>query len=316
MTDQDWEVDGAGGGSAGADSGAGAARPDRDGVGGRPANVVPFPGNWFGSIDELVPVHPEPRASVVEVSSPVGEPAAASAADASDFWEGDADALEEVSTAEEPQSSIALLRSPGAAKRRERAARATATVSLGSSGDHDGAARSSAQRAVRARALAVVACASAVVGVLLATHAVAGVLGSGIAHRPTQPTHRGTVGRRHTPSVTVPTVTTSVTVTTILRPRTHRHPVAKAGVRMRTGSKSRTGSTSKKPAQTTAVSTSAAATGSATPTGSTEQAASHTSSPPAVSTHNSTVVSNHDTTASGTTGAGCAAQSPDSGCRP
>lgn len=315
MTDQDWEVDGAGGGSAGADSGAGAARPDRDGAGGTPANIVPFPGNWFGSVDELVPMRLEPRPSVVETAPPDVEPAAASAADASDFWEGDADALEEVSTAEPQQSSIALLRSPGAAKRRDRAARATATASSGASGDRDGAARPSTQRTVWARALAIVALVSSVGGVLLATHALPGVLGSGIAHRPTQPAHRGTVGRRHTPRVVVPTVTTSVTVTTILRARKHRHPVATAGGRTRTGSKGRTGSTGKQPSQTTAASTSAAATGSATQTGSTE-ATSHTSEPPAASTHNSAAVSNHDSTASGTTGTGCTAQSPDSGCRP
>lgn len=313
MTDQDWEVDGAGGGPAGADSGAGAARPDRDGVGGRPANVVPFPGNWFGSVDELVPLHPEPRTPGVEIAPPVVEPAAASAADASDFWEGDADALQEVSTAEEPQSSIALLRSPGAAKRRDRTTRAGATANSASSGDRDertGVARPSATRTVWVRALAVLILASAAGGVLLATHALTGVLGSGIARRPVQLAHRGAAGRRHTPPVVAPTVTTSVTVTTILRARKHRHRVAKAGARTRTGSERQ------KQPETTAAGTSAAATESAAQTLSTEEAVSHTSAPPAAANHNSTVASNHDATASGTSGTGCAAQSPDSGCRP
>lgn len=62
MTDQGWNVNGGAGGAA-EGAGGDAKEPSpahvQNGGDGGAANVVPFPGNWFGSVDELVPLTSE-----------------------------------------------------------------------------------------------------------------------------------------------------------------------------------------------------------------------------------------------------------------
>ena len=335
MTDQDWEVDGATGGSAAGDDATGRrtghAEPrSRDGDGSHsgidsgvatelrpgsqrstdarsgnhsnPANVVPFPGNWFGSVDELVPVHPEPPASVVEIATPVREAPAASAADASDFWEGEADAFGEVPTAADPQSSIALLRSPNAAKRGNSVPGGVATPDSHTQSGRDeqsASAPRSTNRTVRVRALAAAALVAAVAGVVLATHALTAVRDPKVDRGPQ---HLGTVNGRNAARVVTQTVTTPVTVTTARPARKHRHRAAKPPVRRK-----RTGSAGRTIPKTTATSSSTAVSGSVAPAAPSDTATSDTSGSAAVSNQNSTA---------GGSGAGCAALSPDSGCRP
>jgi hypothetical protein len=78
MADHGWNADGAGGGNP-----AGNNKTD-DGKGathGANPNVVPFPGDWIGPLDELVPIH-------------LGEPDD-DRPDASSFWDGDSTAIHE-----------------------------------------------------------------------------------------------------------------------------------------------------------------------------------------------------------------------------
>jgi len=327
MTDRDWEVDGADGGSAGAVSGA-EARPAQSQ---RPANVVPFPGNWFGSVDELVPVHSEPEPVAVHpdpdlgsvapeparmvppladlpgvfggpmkgpaVATPPAEPPAGSAADASDFWEGDAAALTEVPAATESPSSIALLRSPGAAKRKPPAEVADESYRSGDSAGGVATDRRAPRRTRRAvvvaAALAVAAAAGALL--LLMPHLLPRAPGSGASHRHTS---LAATAARNSPLVVTQTQTitsAAVTVTTRQRARHHRHHVPKARVG---GTPSRSASSSGSVAHPSASDT-VPAQGATTPT-----------SPPVV-------VSNHSSgTGSAASGTTCAAQSPDSGCLP
>lgn len=93
MTDDDWEVERGTGKSGGATSGT-AGRSRRTKPGSRSANVVPFPGNWFGSVEDLVPVHPEQDSS--EPAVPVVELRAEQVSDANAFWEGEAAPLQDV----------------------------------------------------------------------------------------------------------------------------------------------------------------------------------------------------------------------------
>ncbi len=62
------------------DSGAKDQAGEGGAVGSTATNVVPFPRTWYGSVEELVPINPEPPQSSVR-SDPV--------ADASAFWGGD-----------------------------------------------------------------------------------------------------------------------------------------------------------------------------------------------------------------------------------
>lgn len=82
MTDQDWEVDGAAGAAADGGGTAGQAAPEAPKPT-PPTNVVPFPGSWFGSIEELVPIGTDSHA-------------AAATADANAFWDGEALPLQEL----------------------------------------------------------------------------------------------------------------------------------------------------------------------------------------------------------------------------
>lgn len=332
MTDQDWEVDGAAGGAAGADGarpGGGARLTDetparaaaratgeaRTAVTSESANVVPFPGNWFGSVDELVPVHPEPWPSVAEVARAPVQPPAASAADAMDFWEGDAAALEEVSTATDPQSSIALLRSPGAAHRNDRRAGATVTIDPDSADGVD--ARSSgsrvpAKRSLWTRVVAVLMVTSAAGAVLLVTHALTGGLGSRAARNETgggAPGRGGAATGQHQPRIVTQTVTTPVTVTTTLRTRRHRHRASSPRVHRRTEA------TSRKAPVTTVAGTSVSGSGTSVPALSAGQATTPSHDSSTGPSHRATP-SSHRSAGSAPTGSSCAAQSPDSGCLP
>ena len=88
MSDQDWEVDQrAGGGSGDHSGGAREAAPAE--AGSRSTNVVPFPGNWFGSLEDLVPLDREPERVSARALTSAAEPPATPAQDASAFWEGE-----------------------------------------------------------------------------------------------------------------------------------------------------------------------------------------------------------------------------------
>lgn len=329
MTDQDREVDGADGGSAGAGSGAEASRAQSQRPAKPPANVVPFPGNWFGSVDDLVPVHSEPEPAAVHPERdlgqsrletahvvppladlpgvfggpmkrpvapvPAAEPPAASAADASDFWEGDAAALTEVPAASESRSSIALLRSPGAAKRKPVTKAADEPYRSSDAAGGVGTAAGRGRRAsrmhrpvVKAAALLV---AAAGVLLLVVPHLLPGARGSGASR------HRASATATTQPkSVAVVTETftsPAVTVTTGQRARRHRHhaPKSRAGGRPPSASSSR----------------------SAAHTSASDGGPAHgDTAPPA-----SAVVASHGSaSSSGSSGTSCAAQSPDSGCLP
>lgn len=324
MTDQDWEVDGATAGSAGGGGNEAKWAKDREleslATDLRPANVVPFPGNWFGSVDDLVPVHPAPRVATERRAAGAGEPSAAAAADATDFWEGEADALEEPSPAAEPQSSITLLRSGRVARRTDRSAGDPAAVNAGATSDGDAlddAARPRIERARWMRALAATAFASAAAGALLATHALSGVLGSGVTRHQA---HTAAASRQQTARVITRTVTNPVTVTTTVATPERRHRPAKA--RVHKGSRPQRQGT---PDKTVGSVTSPATAGSETPTVSAPSrsasvsagdATSHASESVPASKHEPQGSEHHSSVASGVAGSGCAAISPDSGCRP
>jgi hypothetical protein len=299
MTDQDWEVDGATGGSAAAsgetgaspagDAGStGSSRSASDPSDPQNAKVVPFPGNWFGSVDELIPIHPEARAPVIELAPETFGPlnGDVAAADASDFWEGDADALEEVSIPAEPQSAIALLRSPGAAKRKPASDRTTAE-SAASIGGQPVLATHRARRVVAV----IAALALASVAVLLATGVLSGRADPGRAEH--RGHHAAAAGHHAAPAVTQTITSAAVTVTTKVRARPrHHHKVAQTGTaRTTSGPTAANGSAS----QSSAVNTPPSSSSKSTPA-----SPSHTSA----------------TSTSSSSGSGCAAQSPDSGCRP
>ncbi len=77
MADQDsGNADGAAGSEANGRTGSGDSGV---GTGTDAANVVPFPRDWFGSVDELVPIDLEPSCSVAN--------------DAAAFWDGDAEEI-------------------------------------------------------------------------------------------------------------------------------------------------------------------------------------------------------------------------------
>ena len=281
MTDREWEVDGARGGSAGGIGGTEATRSGRGDSTGRPANVVPFPGNWFGSVEELVPVHLEPRPSLNEEEPPPQE-APDAAADASDFWEGDAAALEEISPPADLPSSIALLRSPEAAKRKP----------LPRVEDEPDPARkpvgadTAPTRRFGGRVFAVAVVALAIGLALITARLIPGQDGS---HK-SLAAHRGTThpGLSKAQGVTR-TVTSTIAVTTSARPKTQRRHSDR----------------------NTARKSSSSSGGTPPPTSS--SVSSGTSSVPAT---NRPAASNQASTGSSGGGSGCATQSPDSGCLP
>jgi hypothetical protein len=329
VTDHDWEVDGGAGGAAGGTSGS-ASRPEPDTPAvdkptsdARSAKVVPFPGNWFGSVDELVPVHPEPvpihpepvpihlepRGPAVEVSSPVSESPSPSAADASDFWEGDAATLQEVGTETDSSSSIALLRSPAAARRKS-APRGTASGSSSSRESESAAVAplESLKRPAPLTALAMVLLAAVVAGVLLAVHSFPGISGSGASR------HAGRLAAvtQHKTRVVTQTLTSTVTLTTRPQARNRRHGGKRSARKRTAGANARgaaSGGTSS--AQTGASSTSdASSTGAESSTGGESSNAGDSSdnaSPP--------VTPSHSSVSTGSSGSGCVV-SPDSGCLP
>jgi hypothetical protein len=315
MTDQDWEVDGATGGSAPGSSGTGSSaagaaggaddrRSAPDPSGSPTAKVVPFPGNWFGSVDELIPIRPASRGPVIELAPDTGLAREGTgpldvdvaAADASDFWEGDADALEEVSVPAEPQSAIALLRSPGAPKRKP-ASGHTRGAQSGSSTEADPVSENHRARGVIA---ALVALAAAAVCVLLATGALSGRADPG---KRLHTGHLATVAGHHAAPAVTQTITSAVTVTTTVRTRPHHPRAARTGIARRAGTAGRTEVT-----HTTSGSTSL--------NGAASQTVPASTPPPSISTATSTPSHSSATSTSSSSGSGCAAQSPDSGCRP
>lgn len=86
MADHGWNADGAGGGKPAGNNGS------DDGTGARHAanpNVVPFPRDWIGPLEELVPIH---------LDDPDDD-----GPDASSFWDGDSTAVHEVVGAQPPR---------------------------------------------------------------------------------------------------------------------------------------------------------------------------------------------------------------------
>jgi hypothetical protein len=262
---------------------------------------VPFPGNWFGSVDELIPIHPESRSPVIELApeaaDPVdiaavgasyiaADPVDVAAADASDFWEGDADALEEVSIPAEPQSAIALLRSPGAARRKTASGGLLGGVPEAPAGVEPAAGT---RRLGQLFAVLAALVAAGVCVVLLATGALAG---RADLSRPRHGAHHAVVTGKHAgPAVTITSPAVTVTTTVRSRPR-HHHKAARTG-------------TARTTSPATAVNHVASQSGAATTT-------------PPPSTSKSSPPPSHvsATSTSSSSGSGCAAQSPDSGCLP
>lgn len=326
MTDQDWDVDGGAGGAAdgGGDSSAsrpapGDGRSDAEAPDARSAKVVPFPGNWFGAIEDLVPIHPEPvplrperaRASVetapppaVELTPPV-EPAATSAADASDFWEGDAATLQEVPADTDRASSIALLRSPAATSRRSWVGKPADDADQVQSGDEPetesgGPSRQSSGRGVPVRAIAALLVTAVIGAGVVVMQLIPGSAKLGAPRHP----GRLAAATEHRPRVVTATITSPVvTVTTRATPRTRHHRAARGSAKTQG---TETGS-----AVNAATSNEAGGAGGST-TSNTEAASpaepsSHPTTPPPSSAHPSA--------GSAGSGSGCV-QSPDSGCLP
>jgi hypothetical protein len=307
VTDHDWEVEGGAGGAAGGTSGS-ASRPEPDTPEvdtstsrERSAKVVPFPGNWFGSVDELVPVHPEPvpihpepLGPVLEVSLPPSEPPSPSAADASDFWEGDAATLQEVSTSADSRSSIALLRSPAAARRKS--ASASGSPSSSESERVATAPLDFPKRRAPLTGLAVLLLAAVIAGVLLAAHSFPGISGSAASRHP----GRLAGVTQHEARGVTQTITSSVTVTTKAPARTRGHG-GKGSARKRTAGAKVRGAAS---GETSSAQRGASSTSDASSTGG---ESSDTASPP--------VTPSHSSVSAGTSGSGCVV-SPDSGCLP
>jgi hypothetical protein len=300
------EADGSGREADSSRAEADSSRAEADAPAGRSANVVAFPGNWFGSVDDLVPVHPEPlvpvhpepvllhpesRDPVVEIASPPADAPDQSAADASDFWEGDAATLREVSAAEDSRASIALLRSPAAASRKS-SSRLTASGTP-SSGESEPAAAEPTdfhKRRVPLPALVTVLLAAVVGGALLAVHSIPGVLNSAAARHP----GRLAAATQHKPRRVTQTITSRVTVTTTAPPRTRRHGTKGIAGRRTGGAKARGAASGGRSSDQ----------GGASSNG---EASSNNASPPVTASHSSA------TTPS--TGSGCVV-SPDSGCMP
>jgi hypothetical protein len=291
LPDHDWEVDGPADGSTGIDGGAADRRPGREKPDPPTANVVPFPGNWFGSIDELVPIHSETGARqltpIGDGAAPPPESTAEPTPDASAFWEGEAAPLQRVVAAPtDPASPLVdadLIPEPETAE----------------TGDAP-----QPRRRVRAPALAVLVLAAAAAGVLLVVHVIPVGPGSRAAR------DRGltaAASARHAKQVVTQTVTSPVrTVTTTILARTHRHG-ARAGTD-RTKPTGTLGSASKTARGTSTVPGSPApqqpsATDLATP----HETSSSSSGSSEATTNRS----------SGHSGSRCAgAVSPDSGCLP
>lgn len=284
MTDQDWEVDGAAGAAAnggGAESQAAPEGPRPP----RPTNVVPFPGNWFGSIDELVPLG-------------TGANAATAAADANAFWDGEALPLEELAPPD--------VRAAGPPTAAAASAQDTTALAEGPRADIGHVAVISSRRLPRVALLCTVLLAAVAGGVLLLAHALP--VGG---HSPSAPVARTAdvpAARVLTETVTAPlTVTTRAAVRTRQRgagPLTGvKQPKRTAQSPSRRGGRPRN---SVSPSVTRGSAVSQLSTWAASPTA---PASSGATSPPTAGGLAS------GTSADGRSQSGCA-QSPDSGCLP
>lgn len=314
LTDHDRDVDGGAGGTA--SGGGGPASPSapsdrrsaRMASDGGSAKVVPFPGNWFGAVEDLVPIHPEPvpaapesvplRAEparpVVEVASPPVESSSTSAADASDFWEGDAATLQQVPAVADSLSSIGLLRSPAAPSRKP-SARSGAADPLASGQPEGRAAAPSAgsrRRGVWRPAFVALLGAVVIGGAVLAMNLVSDGATSGTVRHP-----GGTATvAEHRPPAATDTITSTVTVTTKAKPRRRRHHVNRVA-----GTK------------TTTVEVNDPSAGAG------DSADSSSGAPPTgtVSSGSTAPAPSSGTASGGSSGAGSGCvQSPDSGCLP
>jgi hypothetical protein len=310
LTDQDWDVEGgAGGAASGGDGSASPSAPAdgrRDGAqrDARSAKVVPFPGNWFGAVEDLVPIYPdpvpirpnpvppepvprevEPVHSVVGVVPQPNTPPA----DASDFWEGDAATLQELADTTDAPSSIALLRSPAAASRKSsRRVDADAAAQSGERDDGEvGSPEKAGGRRRRALAIGGLLAAAVIGGGVLALNLLPGAAKSGAVRHP------GALGAASArrPQAITDTITASVTVTTKAPRRTHRHHAIRTA-----GTKTTAAEVSKPTADSGA--------DTASPTSEVSPAST---TPPAGSSSGSG--------GSAASGSGCV-QSPDSGCLP
>jgi hypothetical protein len=286
LPDHDWEVDGRAGGSTGTDGGAADRRSGREKPDARAANVVPFPGNWFGSVDELVPIHSEADApqltTFAKAAAPPPESSAEPTPDASAFWDGEAAPLQRVVAAPtdlpSPLVDADMLPEPGAAQ----------------TGD-------APQRRGRVRAPALAVLAAAAAGVLLVVHVIPVGPGSRTARD-----HGLTAAAsgRHDKQVATQTVTSPVTtVTTTTAARTHHHG-------------SRAGTDRTKPARTLG-SASKPAHGTSSAHGSpAAQQPPATDLAPTHETSSSNSGSSQANRSAGHPGSCAGAVSPDSGCLP
>jgi hypothetical protein len=272
LTDHDWDVDGVAGGSPGAPDGS-VPKPPAPGSFAA-ANVVPFPGHWFGSVEDLIPLHPEDTGPSVDGSPPpadartapaeaapppaapgppptagdappaTGSGPASTAADASDFWEGDAAALGELAVPEELRVSIPLLRSPGAAQRRRPVTPLAAAAETVGTGAVRASSSSTDPGSGRLRRIMWAGPALALIagGVMLAQSFSSG--------SPSHPLRQGATAAvsRPAPEVVTETYPVAVTVTTEAPARRPHRRSARRKLRARRGGSGGHGSSAAAPA--------------------------------------------------------------------
>ncbi|MDE3132351.1 MAG: hypothetical protein KGL16_14465 [Acidobacteriota bacterium] len=335
MTDHDWDGDGGAGGSARPIGGTAAGEPGAEASGSRSANVVPFPGNWFGSVDDLVPVHPEPESPALRAGSsvsvapsipqawaprvaalpPIPEPPAGAAADASAFWAGEAFASDSPAITGPDSAGITGPEVPGV----------TAPDSPGVLADEEGepsdtevalAIESEEAAPSHRRRWAPLLAAT------LAMAAGGALLVERVLPAATTPTarHHGGVARhgQDTPRGLTQTVTSPVTVTTTVEARGHRRR-SPAASRYKLAGRGASSATAELAADHRADTAAAQQTPVSGQRSSSAQRASN--SGPRAGGGTSAASSTPPATTNRTSGtarptSGCSTQSPDSGCLP
>ena len=284
MTDRESDIDGQAGGTAGSASGTadgldrssrlGSRGGPRCGRGGQPlrvagdtspdprsANVVPFPGSWFGSVDDLVPIHPEPEPASVTEADPGAAAIGVELPDASAFW-GETSQVVPVSTGPGPSSDSAASSSIFATDHAARAGRRRGPLVM----------------------LAGVLVALLAAGVLVAVQALP--KGRSIGERHPGPGHATALKQRQEANVVTQTRTVVSSVTVTRRASTARHRS-----RHRVRHSRRTGSGVTTVATLTPVTAPVASTPSATPPTSSADSASSAAGDAAKHSHASTPTS-------------------------